>query len=307
MQSYYVETEIAKYAQEGIEFFQQDVPFVKRIVSPHIHAAVELLYIQRGSFLVVSETQEYTVHAGDTVLFRPNTIHRTYSLSANSSYAVLKVYPSLILAIANRENAASYLLQLALYHQSSKVVWLAQEGEQNGMCACFQRLVEEYEHPTAASELMMKAGAAQIIATVLRDPQACPPQRTPTEETSTRLTEKLYEAIVYINRHYAEDITAESCSKHLYVSYSYFAKRFKLLTGKTFREYLTYTRINHAEKALLSSTDPITKIALDCGFNNHAYFSAVYKKLKGVSPTEARSLAKQGNVGQSIIPCKKET
>ena len=126
----------------------------------------------------------------------------------------------------------------------------------------------------------------------------------PEYEGNTKITEKnvslIYECVDYVNNNYASDISAEECANMLHVSYSYFAKRFKLLTGKTFREYLTYTRINHAEKALLSSTDPITKIALDCGFNNHTYFSAVYKKLKGVSPTEARSLAKQGNVAQGL-------
>ena len=60
------------------------------------------------------------------------------------------------------------------------------------------------------------------------------------------------------------------------------------MTGKSFTDYLIGVRINRAEKALLSGEKPITEIAVECGFNNTAYFSAVYKKLKGLSPTVAR-------------------
>ncbi|MBQ6824219.1 MAG: helix-turn-helix transcriptional regulator, partial [Clostridia bacterium] len=59
--------------------------------------------------------------------------------------------------------------------------------------------------------------------------------------------------------------TAEDCSSHVFLSYSYFSRSFKRITGHTFKDYLNITRINQAEKALVSTRKPITEIAAECG------------------------------------------
>jgi AraC-like DNA-binding protein len=77
-------------------------------------------------------------------------------------------------------------------------------------------------------------------------------------------------------------------SDRLFMSYSYFSRNFKRVTGRCFKDFLNITRINNAEMKLRSTTKSVTQIAMECGYNNIAYFSAMYKKLKGVSPTSAR-------------------
>jgi len=100
-------------------------------------------------------------------------------------------------------------------------------------------------------------------------------------------------------KHYAEDLTMEECSRMCFMSYSYFSKKFKQITGKTFKNYLLATRINHAQKLLMTTEKPITQISSECGFNNVSYFSALYKKMKGMSPSIVRE-----QVGSAF---KKET
>lgn len=70
-------------------------------------------------------------------------------------------------------------------------------------------------------------------------------------------------------------------------SYDYLRKLFKKEMGVTPHAYLNHMRMQMAEK-LLSSTDSeynITKIALSCGFEEPLYFSRVFKKYYGCSPT----------------------
>jgi len=74
-----------------------------------------------------------------------------------------------------------------------------------------------------------------------------------------------------------------------YMSYSYFSRCFYRITGKSFKEYLNLTRINRAEKAILTTDKSVTEIAGDCGFNSVSYFISTYKKLKGVTPLSLRN------------------
>ena len=291
MSEYYVEKDNQRMARDGIEFFEQIFPSVQSNVPPHIHSAVEMLFIGRGDFLVCSGDDEFTVPEGGAVLFRSNTIHRVYPLQADSMYYVLKVNPSFILDFSSKESGAGYLLSLALHNEGAKTVWTKAECEENRITDSVARLFTEAARNGYGSDIAIRISAAEIVLALLRDTeqQLLPPADAQNEN----LIRRIYDAIVYINKHYAEDITAESCSRYVFLSYSYFSRSFKRITGHTFKDYLILTRLNHAEKELVSTEKPITEIASGCGFNSVSYFIAMYKKLKGTTPSAFRNSAKQ--------------
>lgn len=286
MSEFYVEKENQIISQTGMEFFRFEFDDCKRLVRPHIHSAVEILLIVEGRFRVYSENREHIATEGETVLFRPNTIHRIYQESDSGSYYVLKLHPSFLSGIMSEAHATACLLRLALWNDESRIAWSREESEKLGILALRDRLITEANSEDDCSELARKLYGAEILLIILR--QIGSNKDPATGEANEQLLRRMYDAIVYVNKHYAEEITAEDCSRRLYMSYSYFSRKFKEITGKSFKSYLTATRINHAEKALLSTEKPITQIAMECGFNNLAYFSSIYKKLKGVSPSAAR-------------------
>ena len=99
---------------------------------------------------------------------------------------------------------------------------------------------------------------------------------------------RIFEGISYIEQNYALPITPEDCAAHLCMSYSHFAKQFRAVTGRTFKQYLTYIRISHAESELLTTNDSVTEIAMRTGFNNVSHFIATYRALRGKTPLETR-------------------
>ena len=62
------------------------------------------------------------------------------------------------------------------------------------------------------------------------------------------------------------------------------------LTKMHFRDFLATYRMEYAKKQLLSSTDPISQIAMDSGFSSINTFNKVFKKFIGMSPTDFRKL-----------------
>jgi AraC-like DNA-binding protein len=66
----------------------------------------------------------------------------------------------------------------------------------------------------------------------------------------------------------------------------YFGNLFKQQVGMSFRQYLTSIRLNQAENLLLSGEYRVGEVADLCGFSDAFYFSKVYRKEKGISPSK---------------------
>jgi len=105
----------------------------------------------------------------------------------------------------------------------------------------------------------------------------------------TRSTGVIDRAKEYIMANYKKDISLDDVSKEVDISPYYFSKIFKEATGENFIEYLTNIRIEKA-KELLNDTDMSMKeICVEVGYSNPNYFSRIFKKNVGVSPTEYKA------------------
>ncbi len=95
-------------------------------------------------------------------------------------------------------------------------------------------------------------------------------------------------ATKYIYRNYKKPLTLAEVSAQAALSPTYFSKKFKQITGMSFKEYLNFVRLRHAQTALLTTSSTITDIALENGFNDSNYFKDLFKKVYGKSPREYR-------------------
>ena len=95
----------------------------------------------------------------------------------------------------------------------------------------------------------------------------------------------LEEILVYIHKHYAEDITLKRTSEQFFINRSHLARIFKLKTGNTFNNYLTDLRIEKACQ-LMKEGVSISKAAEMVGYDNSRYFSRVFCKVKGCIPSK---------------------
>lgn len=95
-------------------------------------------------------------------------------------------------------------------------------------------------------------------------------------------------ACVYIREHLHEDLNLCQICSQIYVSKSYLCAAFKELTGTTFCEYVRQQRLTKARMLLTSTALSIDDIAVECGFGSSAYFSTVFKRDMGMTPTVFR-------------------
>ena len=93
-------------------------------------------------------------------------------------------------------------------------------------------------------------------------------------------------ALEYIEENYSKDISLDDISKELNLSTYYFSKLFKEEKGENFVEYLTERRVEKAKELMKDPSRSIKEISSECGYSDPNYFSRIFKKNTGMTPTE---------------------
>lgn len=93
----------------------------------------------------------------------------------------------------------------------------------------------------------------------------------------------------YIEKHFEEDISLSTVAALVNMSESAFSHFFKKKTGCSYISYLNTTRVAKAAMMLVDTTDSINEICYSCGFNNSSNFIRIFKKIKGMTPSEYRT------------------
>lgn len=106
-----------------------------------------------------------------------------------------------------------------------------------------------------------------------------------------RKEKKLVEiAKEFIENHYNENITLSKMANITYVNPNYFCEVFKSQTSENFVDYLTRVRIEKAKILLKDIRMKTYEVSQRVGYESSEYFSKVFKKVVGVTPSEFRNL-----------------
>lgn len=93
----------------------------------------------------------------------------------------------------------------------------------------------------------------------------------------------------YIDKNYAdEDLSLNVLASHVNFSPNHLSMVFSQQTGKTFIKYLTDFRMNKAKELLRCTGKRSSEISLEVGYKDPHYFSYLFKKTQGMTPTQYR-------------------
>ena len=97
------------------------------------------------------------------------------------------------------------------------------------------------------------------------------------------------ECITYLDTHYKEKINLEELASTLGYTKYYLSTCFKKETGVSISEYITEKRIAYAKLMLKNPSIDMQEISDELCFANPSHFSAVFKKMTGLTPTQYRN------------------
>ena len=232
------------------------------------HENLELLYIAEGTCTVTSNEQRLTATAGDIVVINPHCIHALSSASA-FRYLVLIVDRSFC---------------------------LANHFDTNGVT--FRSLVRDPELVTLITEAMAAYTAKDslsrvplIRARVLAALALLLARYTVKEGEGageSHLLSSVKRALGYIHSEYRTPLSLDILSEIAGISKYYLAREFRRLTGTTVVNYVNSYRCERAKPLLAEGKLTVEAVGYSVGFSSASYFTRIFRRFVGVSPSEYR-------------------
>jgi len=96
----------------------------------------------------------------------------------------------------------------------------------------------------------------------------------------------------YLQEHYKEIHSLEELTTYFRVSKSYLCRIFRKQTGLTIVEYINRLKVEEAYKLLQETELSIHEVSMRCGFDTVIYFNRVFRRIMGVTPKDARKIAR---------------
>lgn len=111
------------------------------------------------------------------------------------------------------------------------------------------------------------------------------------ESKNQRNLQAIQKAAEYIRLNYRHKLTIDDIAQAVYLSPCYLSRIFKQSLGCTLMEYLTRIRVEKAKKMLRNPKYNVMQVAEESGFEDPGYFTRVFKKIEGVTPSRFKQNA----------------
>lgn len=147
----------------------------------------------------------------------------------------------------------------------------------------------KYEYFRGIHESPDIYAAAELVEGFLAEAEECLLQRT-----RSGGNQALKRILDYIQEHYAEPLTLTEIAHHFHFNPSYLSNYFVNHNKEGFSEYLNKVRIEKACELLRQEDATISDISGQVGYSDHSYFTKVFRKQKGVSPSQYRKQLLEG-------------
>ncbi len=228
----------------------------KRYIYPGCLPSYELMYYKEGKTVIYYDGEVIKMKEGDVLYLPKGIIGAKYTLDVKEDFALYNVYFDTNEPMPEKPiHFSTKSKEIGLTYDKLYTSWMEKKD------TYYYKSVREF---FKILELIKKEHGYNTLERF----------------------KKIAIAEEYISLHYCDaDFDFKELHKLTGLSYTYFKKLFIDKNGVPPSKYVTFLRINRACELLISNLLKVDEIASMCGFNDVYYFSKLFKKIKGVSPT----------------------
>ena len=251
------------------------------------HDFWEMVYVDKGSVEVLKDGEKIVLHQGEVVFHRPNEFHAIRALDSSPNFFVISfvcVSPVMRFFEGYRTK-----LDRTLKAYVSSIIREAEETYVIPKNDPGLLRLERREGAPFGGEQLIKTYLEQLLIFLLRasagNGRGVYPQK---ENAQDPLTEALKQ---YLEIHAEETVRIGDLCDEFGYSRSFLSRRFLEKTGSTLGDYALACKIDRAKQLIRESRLNFAQISARLSFENPQYFSRVFKRRTGMTPTEFKNSA----------------
>lgn len=229
----------------------------------------QLLYISSGKAFFEFPEGSIEVSAGEMILYRPGVPQRYWYLVEDR--------PEVCWIHFTGSQAESYLNEAGFSKKHQLHVGIFPEYRE-----LFRQIIGELQLRRPCFEEFPPHYLRLLFAEIHRSQKEGTLSLRPNQEEILR-------AVQDFNESFAAPISIQEYAASRHMSVCWFIRSFRNYMGMAPMQYITFLRITRAKELLRSTDYPIQEIGSIVGYENPLYFSRIFKKQTGYSPSEYRS------------------
>ena len=237
----------------------------------HVQDEYEFIYILRGQVEYKCNGESFVAQEDDMYFIQPNQKHEEVSIKEPLEFIYIKFF----LYNYRGVRMDSFLTDVAMQR-------FKKPGR--GLREKFVQIFEEMQNKELGFKQIVENGIMEILVNVMRILEMNQFEKFSNSSVSDVIALIIEDIAMNVQKNY----TVEEISKTYGISKSSLHHSFKKQTGLPFKDYVNRAKIREAEYQLTVTDKTVTHIAWLLGFSNVYYFCRLFKKYKGITPTEFR-------------------
>lgn len=245
----------------------------------HTHNCSELFYVIDGQGQFLIENKTYPVSVNDLVIVNPNVLHTEVSYNSSPLKYIVLGIEGLELTVKAEDGDTNFCI-------------INLKSIRDTILNHLQNMLSEIETKKPGYDVVCQ-DLMEIIIVLLGRQTNFSTMLTPVKKKTTRLCGATKR---YIDNHYQENLTLDHLAEINHVSKFHLSHAFTEEYGISPINYLISKRISEAEHLLKTTDLSLSLISNTTGFSSSSYFAQIFKKQKGMSPTEFRKQSRREQV-----------
>lgn len=281
------DSEIISYDQEGIPLRIQaaklsDYPEKQALC--HWHDDIEFLYILNGKMNYYVNGKRILLDENDCIMINARQMHYGYSFqNQDCNFVCFLFHPQLL--TGNSKLFQTYIAPILKNQSLEYVHYRSKENSTLEMDQFLRKLIVLKDQQSPAYQIEV-IGWLHIFLSKLSQHSELIPPMTPEDSNDLSIQKNM---VSYIYQNYTDKLSLSDIAASGNVCRSKCCLIFKHYLQQSPIEFLNSYRLKISARLLVNTSRPITQIAFSCGFNHLSYYSKLFLRTYGCTPSEYRS------------------
>lgn len=255
----------------------------------HWHEEFEVVYVLKGDMRLSINGTQYALRENEGVFINSNALHLArIECDKECEFCSLVFFGGLVSGAVESVYEQRYIRPLANCGLLPSVIFRCESEWQRQASQCIKDAYDAYDAEEYGYELMVREKLSHMLYLIVLNKQ----DELERQKAESMDILRIKAMLNYMHRYYAEPIELQQIAAAANIGGRECLRCFQRTLGLSPMQYLLKFRVSVSARLLTDTDLSVTEICSRSGFDSASYFSKMFKRIMGYTPSMYRKLRK---------------